>query len=136
MDRAAATELLHRLHRAQSAFYTGGDAAPVRRLLTADIEWHVPGSNAIAGDYRGIDEVLRYFARRRDFANSTFRLHTLDVLTGETGHIAALTDGAATIRGAERRWSTVGLYRVSDGLVAACWLLPLDPAAFDEIWSA
>ena len=136
MDRAAATALLHRLHEAQSAFYTGGDAQPVQALLAPDIKWHVPGENAIAGDYRGIDEVLRYFERRRDLANSTFRLHTLDVLTGETGHIAALTDGTATIKGAERRWSTVGLYRVSAGLIAGCWLLPLDPAAFDEIWAA
>jgi hypothetical protein len=46
-----------------------------------------------------------------------------------------VTDGTATIGGVERRWSTVGLYRLRDGRVARCWLLPLDPKAFDAIWS-
>jgi ketosteroid isomerase-like protein len=136
VDSEAASDLLHRLHAAQTAFYTGGDAEPVRALLHPEIEWHVPGENAIAGHYRGIDEVLAYFVRRRDLADRSFRLHTRDVLTGEGDHLAALTDGTATLRGVERTWSTVGLYAVSDGLIAACWLLPLDPAAFDEIWSA
>jgi hypothetical protein len=38
--------------------------------------------------------------------------------------------------GAERRWWTVGLYRVRDGLIAACWLLPLELDEFDRIWRA
>jgi len=37
------------------------------------------------------------------------------------------------VGGVERRWSTVGLYQVRDGRVAGCWLLPLDPATFDDI---
>ncbi len=44
------------------------------------------------------------------------------------------TDGIAVLDGREQRWSTVGLYRFRGGRVAACWLLPLDPAAFDRIW--
>jgi hypothetical protein len=62
-------------------------------------------------------------------------MHPLDVLVGEGDHVAALTDGSATIDGVERRWSTVGLYRIEGGRVAACWLLPLDPDAFDAIWT-
>jgi ketosteroid isomerase-like protein len=135
MDRARAFELLHRLHSAQTAFYTGGEDEPVRALLADDVEWHVPGRNAVAGDYRGIDQVLEYFGRRRDLADRTFRLHTRDVLTGDGDHLAALTDGTATIAGVEREWSTIGLYRVREDRIAACWLLPLDPVAFDEIWA-
>jgi hypothetical protein len=59
-----------------------------------------------------------------------------DVLVGDGDRLAALTDGTATIRGVEHRWSTVGLYDVIDDQIAACWLLPLDPRAFDAIWSA
>jgi hypothetical protein len=58
------------------------------------------------------------------------------VLTGEGDHVAVLTDGTATVGGRQRRWSTVGLYRLRGGRVAACWLLPLDPAEFDAVWSA
>jgi hypothetical protein len=32
-------------------------------------------------------------------------------------------------------WGTVGLYEVADGRIRRCWLLPLDAADFDAIWS-
>jgi ketosteroid isomerase-like protein len=135
MDRAKAINLLQRLHAAQGAFYAGGDEVPVRALLTDDVHWHVPGRNAITGDYHGIDAVLAYFRRRRDLVDRTLRLHPGDVLVGGGDHIAALTDGTAVVGGVERRWSTVGLYQVRDGQVAACWLLPLDPDTFDDVWA-
>ena len=62
MDRATAAETLRRLHAAQGDFYAGGDAAPLRALLADDIEWHVPGSSPIAGDYAGPEAVMDYFA--------------------------------------------------------------------------
>ena len=135
MDPVAAEALLARLHAAQGEFYAGGADAPLRALLAPDIEWHVPGVNAIAGDYRGIDEVMAYFARRRDHAARSFRMHPRDVLVGEGDRVAVLTDGTATIGGREERWSTVGLYRLAGERIAGCWLLPLDPAAFDRIWA-
>jgi uncharacterized protein len=137
MDRAAALALLARLHAAQGAFYAGepGAEARLRTLLDPAIEWHVPGRNAIAGDYRGVDAVMAYFARRRDHAARSFRMHPGDVLTGEGDHVAVLTDGTATIDGREERWSTVGLYRLAGERIAGCRLLPLDPAAFDRIWA-
>jgi len=135
VDRAAALDLLARLHAAQGEFYAGGAEAPLRALLHPDIEWHVPGRNAIAGDYRGIDAVMAYFARRRDHAARTFRMHPGDVLVGDGDRVAVLTDGSATIGGREERWSTVGLYRMEDGRIGGCWLLPLDAAAFDRIWA-
>jgi ketosteroid isomerase-like protein len=135
MDRASAEALLGRLHEAQNRFYAGGDGAGLRDVLAPDVIWTIPGSNAISGTYRGLDAVLGYFTRRRAIANSTFQLHRRDVLVGAGETIAALTDGTATIDGRPCRWSTVGLYDVRDGLVTACWLLPLDPAQFDAIWS-
>jgi ketosteroid isomerase-like protein len=135
MDRDAAVELLGRLHDAQGAFYAGGTDGPLRALLADDIVWRVPGDNAIAGVYEGVDAVMAYFARRRDLASRTFRMHPGEVLVGDGEHVAVLTDGTAVLDGEERRWSTVGLYRCCDGRIAACSLLPLDPEAFDRIWS-
>ena len=43
----------------------------IETVLAADVVWHVPGSNAIAGTYRGIDEVTASMARRRDLANNS-----------------------------------------------------------------
>jgi ketosteroid isomerase-like protein len=135
MTRAEASRVLARLHEAQAAFYAGGPPEPLHDVLADDIVWIVPGTNAIAGEYRGLDAVIDYFTRRREIADHNFRMHPGDLLVGDGDHVAALTDGTATIDGVEHRWSTVGLYRLRDDRVAACWLLALDLAAFDAIWS-
>jgi ketosteroid isomerase-like protein len=135
VTRAHAERTLARLHEAQAAFYAGGPREPLHGILTEDIVWTVPGTNAIAGEYRGLDAVIEYFTRRRAIAQRSFRMHPGELLVGDDDHVAALTDGTATIDGVEHRWSTVGLYRLRGDRIAACWLLPLDPAAFDAIWS-
>jgi ketosteroid isomerase-like protein len=135
-EEADSVALLARLHAAQNAYYGGGPADELRELLTEDVLWSVPGVNAIAGSYEGRDAVMAYFDRRRAIASATLQLHPGEVLTGEGDHVAVLTDGTATVGGRQRRWSTVGLYRLRGGRVAACWLLPLDPAEFDAVWSA
>jgi YbgC/YbaW family acyl-CoA thioester hydrolase len=127
--------VLSRLHEAQNAFYAGGDDAALREVLAADVSWHIPGRNAIAGDHHGVDAVLAYFARRRDLAGRTFRLRPRGVLTGDGEWVASITDGTAVIDGREHTWSTVGLYRLRDGKVAACRLLPFEPETFDAVWA-
>jgi ketosteroid isomerase-like protein len=131
-DQAAA--LLRRLHEAQERLYRAGDEQPVRAVLSEAVVWHVPGSNRIAGDHHGRDRVLAYMRRRRDLAGATMRMYPREVLVGDADHVASRTDGTATIAGVERRWSTLGLYRVRAGQILECWLLPLEPAAFDDIW--
>jgi ketosteroid isomerase-like protein len=135
VDREEALELVARLHSAQNSFYSGGDEGELRTLLAPDIVWHVPGRNLIAGTYRGHDEVIGYFTRRRGLAANTFQIIRRDVLTGVGNAIAVLADGEATLAGIAQRWSTVGLYRAVDGRVAECWLMPTDPGLFDQIWS-
>ncbi len=135
MNRDTAVGLLNRLHTAQNEFYAGGSGAPLRELLAPDITWTVPGYNGIAGTYRGREAVLDYFRRRRDLADHTFQMERRDILVGDGNRVAALTDGFATIRNADHRWSTVGLYEFAGQLITACWLLPLDQHAFDTIWA-
>lgn len=108
----------------------------MRELLAPDIAWTVPGANSIAGVYEGTEAVFDYFRRRRDLVAGTFRMTRRDVLAGDGDRIAALTDGAATIDGVQRHWSTVGLYEVAGEHITACWLLPLNPSDFDAIWTA
>ena len=73
MERPAAIRLLSDLQRAQNAFYAGGSDTELRAILSPEIVWAVPGRNAIAGLYTGLDAVLAYFTHRRDIANQTSR---------------------------------------------------------------
>jgi hypothetical protein len=135
VDRQRAAELLQRLHRAQGTFYAGRGEGELRSLLSDQVRWHVPGQNAIAGLYSGIDEVIAYFARRRDLAEGTLRLHPGELMVGDGQMVASLTEGTAVLGGEAHRWSTVGLYRLGADEIEACWLLPLEPATFDRIWA-
>jgi ketosteroid isomerase-like protein len=120
----------------QRRFYAGeAEMSELEQQLTEDVEWHVPGHSPIAGWYRGRDEVLRYFERRRDLASRSFRISVKRVVADDE-YVFTLADGHAELTGKARQWQTVGIYRVRDGAVAEGWLLPFDQVAFDEIWAA
>lgn len=40
-----------------------GDMETVNEVFGDDIGWHVTGRNLVAGDYRGKDEVFRFFGK-------------------------------------------------------------------------
>jgi uncharacterized protein len=127
-------QLLRHLHQAQSEFYAGGDASALEAVLHPDVVWHVPGRNTIAGDHRGIAEVMAYMTRRRELSERSFRMQTRELLIGPT-HFASLTDGSAVISGVRHEWSTIGLYRRHQGQIIECWLIPFDQPAFDRAWT-
>ena len=128
--------LLSRLHDAQNRFYGGDTDVDFSSVLSGDVVWTVPGHSSIAGEYRGIDEVVAYFVRRRLIADATFQMSNIDILTGDGPLVAAVTNGSATIDNEPQAWSTIGLYRIEHDKIAACWLLPLDPTRFDAIWTS
>ena len=117
--------------------YSGGSVDAVAELLAADIVWHVPGTSPIAGDHRGVKEVIGYFERRRQLANETMEMEPGEVL--EAGDaVAQFVAGSATLDGRRVSWRTVGVYRVDAKAdqVQEVWLVPLDSELFDRIWSA
>jgi ketosteroid isomerase-like protein len=133
-DPHANVQLLRAFHDAQNQFYAGGDQAPAGAMLTADVAWHVPGRSAIAGDYRGKEEVLRYFAARRELARATFRITVRDVIADDDR--AVIFAGGTVERGGRNLdWETVSVFRIAAGRIAECWVLPYDQYRFDDIWS-
>jgi uncharacterized protein len=128
-------KLVRDFHDGQNRFYAGGDQEPVSVMLTDDVTWHVPGRSGIAGDYRGRDEVLRYFATRRALAGATFHIHVRGVLADDE-RAAILATGEVGLGGETLTWRTVAVFRMSEGRIAECWVLPYHQGAFDDIWSA
>jgi ketosteroid isomerase-like protein len=126
--------LIRTFHDAQNRFYAGGDQEQVRAMLADDVTWHVPGRSAIAGSYRGRDEVLRYFAARRELARATFRIVVHGVLADDERAVI-LAGGHVQHDGETSSWQTVSVFRLADGKIAECWVLPYDQSSFDEIWS-
>jgi ketosteroid isomerase-like protein len=121
-------------HQAQGRFYAGGAEEPLRALLSEDVTWHVPGRSAIAGDHEGIEAVIDYFRRRRDFTSATFHVVVRDVLASGD-RVVAFAGGEAERYGRRHAWETAGVFLVRDGKIAECRLLPFDQYLFDEIWA-
>ena len=126
--------LIRAFHDAQNEFYAGGDQQPAAAMLTADVIWHVPGRSAIAGEYRGRGEVLRYFATRRELACATFRITVRDVIADD-GQAVIFAAGTVRRDGRSLDWETVNVFRIDAGRIAECWVLPYDQYRFDDIWS-
>lgn len=125
---------VRRFHEEQGRAYAGGALEPLRDLLADDVVWHVPGHSSIAGEHRGVEAVLAYFDTRRRLTDETFRVTVHGAaLIGD--RVVQLAGGRAHRGGRELEWETVGVFRVADGRIAECWLVPFDLNAFDEIWS-
>lgn len=128
-------QLIRDFHDHQNRFYAGGDQEPVRAMLTPDVVWHVPGHSAIAGEQRGRDQVLRYFAERRTLTNATFRIDVRGVLADDQRTVILAT-GALEHGGETFTWGTIAIFRIAEGKIAECWVVPHDQNAYDAIWSA
>jgi ketosteroid isomerase-like protein len=44
--------------------FSRGEMDTFRELLHPDIVWHAPGRSRLAGDHKGVDAVIGYFATR------------------------------------------------------------------------
>ncbi len=126
-------EIVRAFHVAQRDAYAGGALEPLRGWLTEDVVWHVPGRSQIAGEHRGVEAVLAYFDTRRRLTDETFRVNVRGLaVIGE--RVVQLAGGAAMRDRRHVSWETVGVFRVKNGRIAECWLLPFDQYSFDEIW--
>ena len=58
-------------------------------------------------------------------------------LISEGACVAQFVTGTAVLGGAEVSWQTIGAYRLDldRRLVGEVWLVPLDSALFDRLWS-
>jgi ketosteroid isomerase-like protein len=134
-DRHPHEQLIREFHDHQNRFYAGGAQEPSGAMLTGDVTWHVPGHSPLAGDYRGRSEVLRYFARRRELADRTFQIEVRGVLADDDRAVI-LAACEVNYGGEMRTWTTVAMFRITNGRIAECWVMPHDQHAFDQIWSS
>lgn len=109
------------------------DDQALAEVFAEDVAWHVPGLSAIAGEYRGINQVMDYVRRRRELVDGTFEITVHDVLANDNYGLVIAT-GKASRAGATFEWRAHGLYRFEGGRIAECWVLPEDQYEFDRIW--
>jgi hypothetical protein len=110
MNRETAVSLLDRPHAAQNELYAGGPDASLKRLLDPDIIWNVPGDNAIAGTYQGVEAVLGFAQIGAIVTMFVWCLAVEQILAGVSTSAARLLPllGAMTMAGADSRGIRAG----------------------------
>jgi uncharacterized protein len=116
-----------------SAFARGQGFA-LRGLFAEDAVWTVPGSGAMAGVYRGREEIFRFLARLPKETDGTYGSELRDVLASDE-RAAALYRARGARHGRTLELDQVLLFRIEGGLVREVLALPSDPDAFEAFWA-
>jgi uncharacterized protein len=106
----------------------------LRDLFASDAVWTVPGAGAMAGVYRGREQIFRFLARLPRETGGTYASRLVDVLASEE-RAAALYRASGERHGRRLDLDQVLLFRLENGLVHEVLALPSDQAAFEEFWS-
>jgi uncharacterized protein len=106
----------------------------LRGLFADDAVWTVPGRGAMAGVYRGRDEIFRFLARLPKETGGTYSSRLIDVLASDD-RAAALYRASGERHGRRLDLDQVLLFRIADGQITDVLALPSDPDAFEAFWS-
>ena len=106
----------------------------LRGLFAEDAVWTVPGEGAMAGEYRGREEIFRFLARLPKETGGTYGSTLHDVLVSGN-RAAAYYTARGTRRGRNLELDQVLLFRIEDGVVREVLALPTDAREFEDFWS-
>ena len=111
-----------------------GDMDTIRGLFDPNIVWHAPGRSQMAGDYRGVDEVLQQFGKVFEMTGGTFNLEIHDVLANDD-HVTVLITARGERNGKKLEDHSVQVWHVKDGKATEQWLHSGDQYTADEFWN-
>lgn len=81
------------------AAFSRGDMEALRSMMTGDCTHHVPGNHPLAGDYKGIDNVLRFYAQLGADSDGTLRVELRSLFADGRGHVVAVHRATAARSG-------------------------------------
>jgi uncharacterized protein len=110
-----------------------GDVPAVFQAFDEKIFWHIPGRGPISGDYRGHQEVRRFFESFMGLSGGTFRIRIDEILASDHRVLALVTESAE--RGG-RKWSSpqVHAWTIQNGKATVFWQFQGDQQTEDEFW--
>ena len=117
------------------AAFAAGDLDKVKAVFHPDVVWHVDGKSPMAGDYKGITEVLDFFGKMFTETNGTFRTTLQEVIATEDtvvviGRVQAEREGKSIDA------TQVAVYRSdAEGRVTDATFYSDDTSQFDAFFS-
>ena len=115
--------------------FVQGDVAGLVGLFADEAVWHVPGANAMAGDYRGRDEIIAFLRRTAELTGGTYRVELLWVVADDEHTVAVYRAQGERDGGRSLDIEQALLVELQDGRWTDIRAQPLDQPAFDSFWS-
>ena len=119
-------------YRRTADAFRARDFETLRMLVADDVVWHVPGRHAMAGDVRGIDDLVQWLSAVTALG---FWLTEHDVL-GNDEHVVALSEMGARRPGVDVQTRVASVFHYRDGRQLERWFYPEDAATWDAIFDA
>ncbi|MGH3509285.1 MAG: nuclear transport factor 2 family protein [Nocardioidaceae bacterium] len=91
-----------KLVRTGYAAFNTGDVETLHAVMDANVIQHVAGSSPLAGTYKGLDNVLGYYAKLGELTGGQFHAHLIDVFGDGQGHATSLHQTTAARNGVKR----------------------------------
>ena len=120
------------LERVFAAF--GRDPIVVARTLADDVVWRVPGANAMSGEYRGRDEVLKFLRQTFVLTNRMYRTE-LEYVVADDARAVAVYRAQGEREGRALDIHQALFCEVRGGQIADVTAVPFDFAAFEQFWA-
>jgi uncharacterized protein len=114
--------------------FSKGDVDTLRELFDPDAVWHAPGRGPQAGDHRGVDAILGFFARTMELTGGTFRVELHDVLANDE-HAVSLYVSRGEREGRTLEDKSVLVSHVRNGKFTETWMYAEDQYVADEFLS-
>lgn len=114
--------------------FSKGDMDTVSSLFADDIVWHVPGRSALAGDYKGKEEVFGFFGKLMEMTEGTFQTELHDILANDE-HAVVLVKSRAKRGDVTFVGNEAHVFHIKDGKTTEFWGHSADQYAADEFFS-
>lgn len=114
--------------------FVRGDVTAMLGLFAPDAVWHVPGANAMTGDYRGLEEIGAFLRRTAELTGGTYKVDLLWAVADDD-HLVTVYRARGEREGRTLDIEQALLIQVEAGRWRDVRALPLDAAAFDAFWA-
>ena len=110
-----------------------GDLAAFDNILTEDCVWHVPGRGQLAGDKKGRQATVEYYAQLGTLSEGTVKVDLHDVVANEE-HVVGLQTTSAQRAGKSFETTEAIVFHMRDGRVSEVWEHPFNLYGVDEVF--
>ena len=112
-----------------------GDMETLRSLFAPDAVHSAPGNNPLAGDYKGVDDILGYYGKLFELTDGTFTAELKSTQVEGDDRLVSTHRGKGQREGKTLDQDETLVFTISGGKFTHIVETPSDQAAFDAFWS-